>query len=296
VNPLISGAIAAAGSIIVTTKTSIQAAKWLKHRWEHLKAKRDNIEHLFGFIKDADINIGGKNPWIEWKIPPDDKESLRLFKSWMKNYFRGGRQIEYLDSPFPYPDPNKDLCSISGPVNHPLTRYGMGYDPKGESWIPVLPFYYPLKEAEASGAIIRRRYKRQEWRNPNWYIADRNGKLFRRPEVDKDGILRKDYFMLIITSNIFTHKAWCSGKKHMMVACAHGLAQLAMKDIFNDDKILEWLKEVSVKTGYYQAIIEVPGVRDKRGEYVPGKLTPLVAEPLDPDDFRKLSKKRGWIK
>jgi hypothetical protein len=292
---LLMHALLGAGSAILAG-TTLKMVGWLKGKWMRMKAKEEDIELLFGFLRNAHINIGEKNPWIEWEIPPDDRDSLKLFKGWMSHYFKENRKIEYLDFSLGPPNPNLDLCSISGPVNHQLTRLGMGYDEKGESWIPILPYYYPLKEAEASQVFAMRVFKGKKWRNPNWYIADRNGKRIWTPEKDAKGILWKDYFMLIVTPNIFTEYAHRSGKKHMMIACAHGLAQLAIKDIFNDNRILSWLREGSRKTGYYQAIIEVVGKMHKGNEYVPAILNPLEIKPLDPDDFQTLSKKRGWIR
>lgn len=158
-----------------------------------------------------------------------------------------------------------------------------------------MPFIYPLKEVETKSATIWREWKGQRWKTINWYIADRNGKPVFIPEADKEGILKKDYFMLIIAPNIFTNEAFYSGQKHIMLVPAHGLAQLAVKDILDSDRILSELIKVRQQSEYLQAIIEVPAKRTKHG-YAPTENFILRAvEPLDLSEFEKVERYREWI-
>lgn len=298
VDPQIVQAVDAAGSIIsAASLITIQMVGWLKQKMVKCKAQRENIENLFGFLRNADITADERNPWVEeWEISSAYKETTKLFKKWIESYFKGNREIEFINGPIRVPNVNEDLCSIGGPAHYLLTRHGMGYDQKGESWIPVLPFYYPLKEVEARGIFVRRKYKGREQKSPSWFIADRSGKPLYIPKTDRYGFLERDYFMLIVTPNVFTTEAFYTGKKHMMITPAHSFAALAIREILDSDEVLKWLIEASKQTGYYQAILEIPGIKHKENEYVPGKPIPCEVKPLDSDDFKRLAKKRGWIK
>lgn len=297
-DPQIFHAISTAGSVISAASIIIKMVGWLQRKMVESKAKRENIENLFGFLGNADISADEKNPWLEeWEISSAYKETIKLFKRWVESYFRRNREIKFINGPIGVPNAKGDLCSIGGPAHYLLTRLGMGYDQRGESWIPILPFYYPLKEVEARGILVRRKYKGQEQKSPAWFIADRKGKPVYIPKTDRNGFLEKDYFMLIVAPNVFTTDAFYNGKKHMMITPAHSFAALAIKKILDSDEVLEWLIDASKRTGYYQAILEIPGIKHKENEYIPGKPIPCGdPEPLDPDDFMRLAKKRGWIK
>jgi len=277
--------IAQALTLISATKEAIRFTGWFRRRGTKSKAKKQNIEALFGFLQDADFTTGN--------VPPDDVDSLKLFKSWLCKYFRRDRQIEY-HRQLGLADTSKHLCSVGGPVDHVFTRYGMGYDKKGQIWRPVLPFIYPLREAAAKSPTILREWKGYRWEATNWYIADRNGKVQFVPEVDKDGVLSKDYFMLIIAPNTFTDRAFYSGQKHIMVAPAHGLAQLAVKDILDSDTLLGELIKVRERSEYLQAIVEVPAKPTKQGYAPTGDFILRALEPLDLGDFEKAERYREW--
>lgn len=278
-------------TFISTTKSVISfiigwVIKRKRQQEVKLKAKKENIETLFRDIQDADFTTG--------KIPPDDVDSLKLFESWLREYFKRDRQIEY-HRQLQLADVNKHLCSVGGPVDQFFTRYGMGYDKKGQNWKPILPFIYPIKEAEAESSIIWREWKGQRWQEINWYITDRNGKLKYMPGTDNKGVLNRDYFMLIIAPNTFTKKAFYRNQKHIMIAPAHGLAQLAIKDILDDDSILEELIEVRKKSEYLQAIIEVPATLTKDGYAPTGNFPICEVKPLDLSEFKKVERYREWI-
>jgi hypothetical protein len=101
--------------------------------------------------------------------------------------------------------------------------------------------------------------------------------------------------MVIVTPNTFTQEAFYRGQKHMMIASAHGVSQLAIKDILDNDQILTWLGEVGQRNQYFQAVIEIPKVKMSKQGYVPhGKPVPRVVEPLDPTDFKKLKEYKEW--
>lgn len=279
-----------ARTVITTTPALIQVVKGIREWKRKRRIKEEYINDLFGFIGDADFSTGN--------IPPDDVDSLKLFKGWFQQHFRRDRSIEE-HVQLPRPNINKHLCSIGGPVDLPLTRYGMGYDNRGENWLGVLPFYFDLKGTESSGVTIRRVYKGIQWETLNWRITDRDGNLRFVPGTDKDGILNKDYLMLIIAPNTFTDQAIYTSQKHMMMAGAHGLAQLAIKDLFDNDEFLEKLIEVRGRHEYFQAIIEIHGVRSKEG-YIPAlksreTIPPMVVQPLDLSEFtKKLKRYKEW--
>jgi len=253
-------------------------------------AKKENIKDLFGFIEEADISTGN--------IPPDDVDSLRFFRDWFCQYFSKDRRIEYHKQLAP-PDISKHLCSIGGPVDHLYTRYTMGYDKKAQSWAQILPYYFPLKDAEDRQIDILREYKGFQWRELNWYIADRKGKPVFVPAADKEGVLNKDYFMLIVAPNTFTQEAFYRGQKHMIIACAHGLAQLAVREILDNDEILKEIKERSKGSEYFQAIVEVQAERLEIG-YVPilksrKSIPRIVVEPIELGAFKNVEEFREWI-
>ncbi|GAH83354.1 unnamed protein product, partial [marine sediment metagenome] len=143
---------------------------------------------------------------------------------------------------------------------------------------------------------ILRRWKGDEWETINWYIADRNGKRMFTPSTDRNGILNKDYFMLIIAPNTFTGVALTHGQKHLIIAPAHGLAQLAIKKILNNNKILEQLAEKRQRYEYFQAIIEVPGKLTKNGYEPSGKFPLVRVEPLELYEFESIMPYKDWIK
>ena len=77
------------------------------------------------------------------------------------------------------------------------------------------------------------------------------------PILDRHGVVQTDYFMLIVAPNVFSRAAFESGKKHMMLVGTHGLVSLAIKDLLDNDHILEWIFEhprSRDNSGYYQAI------------------------------------------
>ena len=273
-------------TVITTTKEAIHLVRSLQRLRLKLKAKPQRVETVFGSLKDADFTTGN--------VPLDDVHSLRLLKSWICEYFRGDRHIEFHTRLY-LADINKHLCSVGGPVDQIFTRYGMGYDKKGEKWKPILPFIYPLKQAGTKSVTIRRKWKGEQWEaSGSWYIADRDGKRLFTPETNGEGFLRKDYFMLIIAPNTFTNEAFSTGQKHIMVAPAHGLAQLAVKKILDSDEILGELIKVRQRNEYLQAIIEVPAEPKKHGYEPTGEFPICVVEPLDPDEFKKLGTFRSW--
>lgn len=272
--------------VIIPTKRTIQFIRRLGQFALGFKAKEENIDALFGFLQDADFTTGD--------IPPDDVDSLMLFKSWFYKHFRRDRQIEYYSSLRPA-DINKHLCSIGGPVDQLFTRYGMNYDRDGLNWKPILPYIYPIKDAQEMSTKILREWKGYRWEETNWFIADRYGKPKFIPGVDKEGVLNKDYFMIIISPNTFSDKAFYNGQKHVMIAPAHGLAQLAVKDILDDDEILRQLTKVRQRTEYLQAIIEVPAKRTVYGYAPKGKFIIRAVEPLDLSDFEKVGQYKDWI-
>ncbi len=251
------------------------------------KANKPNVINLFGFLKDADFSTG--------ETPPDDEESLKLFEDWTYKYFKGNREIKYKEK-MPEMNIDKHICSIGGPVDHVLTRYAMGYDKKGQEWKPILPYMFPLREAENTTLPVVRKWKGEEWTTTrNWYIADRKGKVRFIPETDTNGILKRDFLMLIISPNTFTKKAFFSGQKHFIIAATHGLAQLAVKDILDSNEILKELNEVREKSEYIQAIIEVQGIW-KRNGYIPsGNYILRDKVPLGLEDFKELINYKDWF-
>ncbi|MCJ7570335.1 MAG: toll/interleukin-1 receptor domain-containing protein [Candidatus Thermoplasmatota archaeon] len=165
--------------VIIPTKKTIQFIRKLGQFSLGFDAKEKNIDALFGFLQDADFTTGD--------IPPDDIDSLKLFKSWFYKHFRRNRQIEYYSS-LPPADINKHLCSIEGPVDQLFTRYGMNYDRNGHNWEPILPYIYPIKDAQEKSTTILREWKGIRWKELNWYIADCYGKPKFIPGVDENGI------------------------------------------------------------------------------------------------------------
>ncbi|GAJ00038.1 unnamed protein product, partial [marine sediment metagenome] len=242
---------------------------------------------LFDFIQDADFTRG-------YNRPRDDDDSIKLFEKWICKYFKRNRKIEYKRK-LKFADINKHLCSMGGPVDHPFTRYAMGYDKKAQNWSSILPFIYPIKEAETETTTILREWKGKQWKEKNWYIADREGKIKFTPGVDKDEFLNKDYFMLIIAPNTFTKKAFYTGQKHLIIAPAHGLAQLAIEDILDNDEFLSEIIEVRQKSEYIQAIIEVPAIMTEHGYAPKGNFIIREKEPLDLSEFKNIPEFRDWI-
>lgn len=262
----------------------IRFVKWLAKRYYRARAKSTYIETLFGFLQDADFTTG--------RVPLDDIDSLKLFKSWLEDHFRRDREITY-DLDLQTADWRKHLCTVGGPVDHPFSRYSMGYDRRGHNWQPILPFIFPLAEVEAKQRTITRKWKGRKWSAYNWYIADRDGHPRFIPEVDQNEILKKDYFMLTVAPNTFTERAFYNGQKHMMITPTHGLAQLAIKDVLDSDEILKQLHEIHSE--YFQAIIEVPAKLKEDGYAPSGKFLVRAKEPLDLADFRKLVRFRDWL-
>jgi len=274
-------------TVITISQSVICFVKGIIGQAPESKVKKKNIEKLFAFIQDADFTRG-------YKRPPDDEDSIELFAKWISKYFTRGRPIKYKES-LPLADINKHLCSIGGPVDHPFTRYAMGYDNKAQNWSSILPFIYPLKEAETETATILRKWKGKQWKGKNWYIADREGKIKFVPGVDKDGFLNKDYFMLIIAPNTFTKKAFYTGQKHLIIAPAHGLAQLAIEGILDNDKFLSEITDVRQKSEYMQAIVEVPAKMTKDGYAPKGNFIIREKEALDLSEFKNIPKYMDWI-
>jgi len=283
--------------IITTTPTVIKCIYWLRQWKIKSDAKKKNIETLFGFLQDADFTTGD--------IPPDDRDSLELFRSWLCKHFRNKREIEYyrdLRISHLSVNINKHLCSIGGPVDQLFTRYGMGYKKNGQEREPFLPYNFPLEDAaqrdaaEENKATIIRRWKGHEWKTINWYIADCNGKRVFTPGTDRNGILNKDYMMLILAPNTFSDNAIFQGQKHLMIAPAHGLAQLAIKKILDNNKILEELTRKTQNYEYFQAIIEVLGKPTRNG-FAPSKnFTIKRIKPLESYEFERIGRYEEWIK
>ena len=271
------------------------------------EAKNEKIESLHGFVKDSIVTIGNVNPWVEGSIHPDDRETLGLFKNWIFAHFKENQKVEYIHGKIgsltDSKSLNRNICSIGGPATNLFTRYGMGYDQKGETWAPVLPFTYPLKQAEELAkkekiTVVQER-QGQRWEEPNWYIANRNGNPRYFPSINVESkTLRDDYFQIIVAPNTFTKEAFFSGRKHMMIASAHGVSSLAIKEILEDDKILESLYEVNKKTGYYQAIVKIPEIKyeeSKKGYFPSGHPVLCEAVSLEPSDFGNLKKYKEWV-
>ena len=282
--------------VITTTPIVIKFISWLRKLHFKSVAKKDNIEHLFGFLQEADFTTGN--------VPHDDVDSLQLFRNWFYKHFRNNRDIEYhrdLRLSNALVNIDKHLCSIGGPIDQLFTRYGMCYSKDGKGWDPVLPYIYPLKdvlsrvESEEKGATILRKWKGHEWKSVCWYIADRNGRRIFTPGTDRNGILNKDYFMLIIAPNTFTNIAVNQGQKHLMMAPAHGLAQLAVMKILDNDNILEGLNKKRQNYDYLQAIIEVPGKLTEYGYAPTGKFTLKRVEHLEAYEFEKVKSYKDWI-
>jgi hypothetical protein len=272
-------------TVIIVTDAVIRMTSWLRQRRCIAKAKRQHIENLFGFIQDADFTTG--------RVPPDDVDSLKLFNTWLHRYFRKERRLEYRDD-VGVPNISKHLCTIGGPVDHIFARYSMGYDNKAQRWKGILPFIFPLSDVEARQTTIIREWKGHRWKVPGWYIADRDGRPQFFPETDREGVLRKDYFMLIVAPNTFTRNAFYTGQKHMIIAPTHGLSQLAVKDILDNDDILNELSVVRQQSEYFQAIIEVPARKGKHGYAPTGNFLVRASEPLDVADFRTIAKFQDW--
>lgn len=274
-------------TVITISQSVICFLKGIKRQAPESKAKKENIENLFDFIQDADFTRG-------YNRPRDDDDSIKLFEKWICKYFKRNRKIEYKKH-LPFADINKHLCSMGGPVDHPFTRYAMGYDKKAQKWSSILPFIYPIKEAETETATILRKWKGKQWKEKNWYIADREGKIKFTPGVDNDDFLNKDYFMLIIAPNTFTKKAFYTGQKHLIIAPAHGLAQLAIEDILDNDKFLSEIIKVRQKSEYLQAIVEVPAIMTEHGYAPKGNFIIREKEPLDLNEFKNIPEFRDWI-
>jgi len=85
----------------------------------------------------------------------------------------------------------------------------------------------------------------------------------------------------------------------MVISCAHGLAQLAIKDLFENDEFLKELIKVRKENEYFQAVIEIDAERTEKG-YIPTlrsreALPPMIVKPLDLGEFsRKLKKYQEW--
>lgn len=283
--------------VILTTSRTIRFIEWLRQLNIIPSSKKENIGKLFGFLKDADFATGD--------IPPDDRDSLELFKNWMCKYFRNDRHIEYYDDlqiSETIIDINKHLCSIGGPKDQKFTRYGMGYKKNGREWKQILPYIFPLEDAvqrdvtDENKATIIRRWKGREWKTTNWYIADCNGKRVFTPGTDRNGILNTDYMMLILAPNTFSDKAIVQGQKHLMLAPTHGLAQLAIKKILDNNKILKELAQKTRNYEYFQAIIQVLGKTTENG-YAPSKnITIKRVKPLESYEFDEIGRYEEWIK
>jgi len=284
-------------TFIATSQLFIKSAYWLEKIRRKIKVKKETIEILFDFVADTDVTCGTIHPLYKGLIPPPDKETTALLREWICQYFKRGREEKYSSIQLGPPNWNKHLCSIGGPVNHPHIRYQMGYDLRGENWISILPYFFPLREAKTTGITVQ-----QKWdgnviiEEPNWYIADRNNIPRFVPRVDQR-ILQTDFVMIIVTPNTFTQRAFHSNQKHMMIVGAHSAAQLAIKDVLNNNKILGELNSIRGKSEYFQAIIEIPKIKHTtKGELPDGK--PILRDlvPLDLNKFQKLKEYEDWKK
>ncbi len=273
--------------VIATTKSWIRMINFLAPgRWLS-RARAVHIKRLFGFLADADITTG--------RTPRDDVCSLQLFRNWLTHHFRRRRTITYTDQLMPL-DLSKDLCTIGGPVDHPLTRYALGYDHSGEECNRILPFFFPLGEPVSYKQPVLRLWKGESWEVRKWFISDRNDRPQFIPAPDRNGYLNKDYLMLVVVPNTFTEEAFYTGRKHMIIAATHGLAQLAVKDILDNDSILGKLCKGREKSECFQAIIEVTAslTRDGRS-YVPSDFTVAACEPVNVGDFASFIRFREWL-
>ena len=275
-------------SVIATTESLIRMFKLLAHGRQVSRAKAVHIKRLFGFLADADVTTG--------RTPRDDIHSLQLFRNWLLHHFRYDRTITYTDQLMP-PDLSKHLCTIGGPVDHPHTRYALGYDYSGERWNQVLPFFFPLTKPVSYKRPVLRLWEGESWPVRKWFISDRHGRPQFIPASDRNGYLNKDYLMLLVVPNTFTEEAFYSGQKHMVIAATHGLAQLAVKDVLDNDAILKELIEVRERSECFQAIIEVTASLTGDGRsYIPSDYAIAACEPLDVGEFVKFVRFGDWLR
>lgn len=278
-------------TVIATTSFAIQICKEIRGALIRKRIKKEYIEDLFGFIADSDISTG--------RVSLDDETSLAVFRKWFYTHFKRNRPIEECVE-LPVIDMNKHLCSIGGPVDHRLTRYVMGYEKSGKFIKPVLPYHFPIREVEAKNITVIRKYKEAEWKVKNWYIADRDGNPKFVPGTDRNRVLNKDYVMLIVVPNTLTEQSIYLGQKHLVIACTHGLAQLAVGDLLESEAVLKELMKVRRQTEYFQAIIEIGSQLSEDG-YVPQiknrkTAPPMVIEPLEMSDIIKKSRLvKDWL-
>ncbi len=244
--------------VISTVGPAIVLVKWLKDEYTKLRDKKELYEHLFGFLKEAEVSVGEINPWIRDNVPPDDREALTTLKSVIYKFFKEEREEEWIGTFRPV-DKNQNICSVGGPVSHQDTRKAMGYDESGKIKATDLPYVFNIQkeELEFPDVRVKRVFGGKIWYEPNWCIVDAHTKEpIYVPEVTDDGILKTDFLMIIVGPNKFTKTAIHSGKKHMMIAGAHGVANLAVSKVLRDLKILQKL-DSEVKTGYFQLIVEI---------------------------------------
>lgn len=272
-------------TVIKTTASLITLLKWLASLRACSVAREHQIHALFGFLADADFTTG--------QVPRDDMDSLKLFKAWFQSYFGRSRTISF-EQALNRADTRKHLCTIGGPVDHPFSRYAMGYSKSAEVWNPVLPFYFPLTEA-ALGPRITRRWKDVQWTSPNWFVSDREGKNRWIPETDEYHMLRSDYFLLSVLPNVFTSDAAAMGQKHLLLTPAHGLAQLAVKQVLDNDTILSELETRRRGSDYFQALIAVRGHKTSDG-YAPTPTPKILdVQPVFFEDYaRPLQRFENW--
>jgi hypothetical protein len=280
--------------IISTSAASVQFIYWYKKYRDTKEERVNKIKNVFDYLENADFSTG--------KIPPDDWHSLSLFKQWFIKYFRNNRDFLY-HRDLGLPDINKDLCSIGGPVDHILSRHGMCYDKYKKDWKPILPYIFPIEEAirrremDDEKYSVKRMWGKDVWTTTRWFISDKYGKRIEfEPEKDDDGFLCSDVLMLTVSPNTLTKKAFKNGKIHLMITPAHGLAQLAIKDVLQNEKVLEKLNKEREKSLYFQAIIKINAKRKRKG-YVPLKKPGnIITRGIDIDEFEKIPIFKDWIK
>jgi hypothetical protein len=286
-------------AIDATSEIIIRLVAWLLpkqvQRREAGKERREIAHKLFGVLARAYVVPGCENPQFAPSVHPYDREALKAVRDILHRFFKEGRQEGRLDISG-LPDLNFDICSIGGPVSHKFTKFAMGYNQAGKLEAPTLPFVYDLAGAESSNVRVVHKYRNTTWRPPNWYLINARTRKpdFGKPVVGNEGFLKTDFLTLVVAPNTFTKRAFEEGKKHLMIAGAHGIANTAVRYVFGK-KVLEVIREKSQKADYFQVILKVPKISWKKEHQVAvfeEKLEPEVE--VFPIDLEYFVKRRNW--
>lgn len=172
------------------------------------------------------------------------------------------------------------------------TRLSMGY-PEDlsqyslESSIDVpFPYIFNVDTSSLNYAELKVKVLAKEgkyWEEPNWCIIDRKSKKspFGMPEVDvKSKLLKTDFLILTVMPNNLSEKAERAGKKHLVAAGTHGIANRALGGVLKDPKVIKEINTQRRGSEFFQTVIKVTKIKHKKSESLPVEWAHLITVPF----------------